>query len=79
MNQRIKQDALSKGDFICRCGKALESLSQLGKHQEFICPITIRRNLKTLHESIEEMKTECLAQHEADLRDWKKEKACGPM
>ena len=77
MKQRMKQDARSKGDFICWCQKPFESLIQLRKHQEFLCAITIRRKLKELHDSIVEMRAECLAQREKDLRSWKKEKADG--
>lgn len=39
-----------------------------------ICPITVRKNLKKLKELFTKMKAEHLTQHEADLREWKKEK-----
>jgi hypothetical protein len=76
MKQRIKQNISTKGDFICRCGKAKDSLDLLRKHQEFLCAITMRRTLNELHKSITKMNAENLAQHEKDLREWEKEKAC---
>ena len=75
MKQRMKDHVLSTGDFICRCERAFESLSLLRKHQESLCPITMRRTLEELDKSIEEMKEEHRVQHEADLREWNEEKA----
>lgn len=77
MEKRMKRKTRSKGDFICWCGDALDGLSQLRKHQESFCPITIRRWLKEHRESFRKMEEERLAQHEADLSVWKKEKARG--
>ena len=76
MKQLIKQNISTKGNFVCRCGKAKDSLDLLRKHQEFLCKITMRKFLKDLRLSIKTMNAENLAQHEKDLRDWKKEKAC---
>lgn len=76
MKQGMKQIA-RLNDFVCWCGKALETLSQLRTHQSCACPVTTRNRLRNLHESFEEMEAKRVAQHEADLRQWKKEKARG--
>ena len=78
MKQRMKSK-FQKGAFVCTCPqkKAFDSLSALRKHQEFLCAITMGRTLKELHKSIRTMKAEHQAKQEADLREWKKEKALG--
>jgi hypothetical protein len=77
IKQRLKQNAPSKGDFVCWCEKAFGTLSLLRKHQEFLCAITIRRKLQEVDDSIEQTNAECVAQHKADLVLWKNEKARG--
>lgn len=79
MKQQLKKGARSRNDFVCWCPeeKAFESLFELRKHQETTCSITIRKKLNELYKSIKKTKVEHRAQHEADLREWKKEKARG--
>lgn len=77
MAQPMKQNAQSKGDFICRRNKRFESLALLRKHQEFLCAIIMRRKLRELYESIEETNVKNRTQHYTDLREWRIEKARG--
>jgi hypothetical protein len=70
-------NVLPPNPFICWCDAAFETLFELRKHHEFLCPLTMSRMLNEMNESIERMKDERVAQNKSDLCAWEEEKRRG--